>query len=258
MMRLADKVALVTGGGSGIGRATAALFASEGARVVVADISEPNALETARHINADGGEATAVTGDVTSVEDAERMVLAAVDTYGRLNVLVNSAGVASRSALPEGASSEQVWDRVMEVNLKGTYLVSRHAVPFMEEAGGGSIVNLSSVRGFVGYPASSGLGFDPYPASKAGIIQFTKNLAVDCATRNIRVNCVTPGYIATNMTRAIYDDPRMLSETEQRHPLGRIGQPEEVAYPVLFLASDEASFVTGVSLIVDGGYTAQA
>ena len=187
-MRLENRAALVTGGGSGIGRATAALFAREGAKVVVSDLSEADVAETARQIEADGGDATAVTGDVANGGDAERMVKTTVGSYGGLNVLVNSAGVTARNALPEGASPEQVWDRVIDVNLKGTYLVSWHAVPAMKRAGGGSIINLSSIMGVVGYPAGHGGGFNPYPASKGGVVQLTRNLAIDCARRNIRVN----------------------------------------------------------------------
>ncbi len=149
-MRLEGKVALVTGGGSGIGRASAELFAREGARVVVSDLNEADALESVQQIETDGGHAAPVIGDVSSSADAKRMVTAAVDTYGRLDVVVNSAGVSGRNALPEGSDPEEIWDRVIDVNLKGTYLVSWHAVPEMERSGGGSIVNLSSIMGLVG------------------------------------------------------------------------------------------------------------
>ncbi len=256
-MRLENEVALITGGGSGIGRATAVLFAREGASVVVSDLRERDALDTVEEIDNTGGRATAVAGDVASSQDAERMVQAAVQAYDRLDVLVNSAGVHVRNALPEGASPEEVWDRVIEVNLKGTYLTSWHAVPEMERAGGGSIVNLSSIMGLVGYPAVMGGGFNAYPPSKGGVLQFTRTLAIDCAARNIRVNCLCPGYVKTNLTRALTEDPETLRQLESRHPLGRLGRPEEIAYAALFLASDESSFVTGAPLAVDGGYTAQ-
>ena len=157
-MRLENEVALITGGGSGIGRATAVLFAREGASVVVSDLRERDALDTVEEIDNTGGRATAVAGDVASSQDAERMVQAAVQAYDRLDVLVNSAGVHVRNALPEGASPEEVWDKVIDVNLKGTYMVSWHAVPEMEKAGGGSIINLSSVMGLVGYPVGMGGG----------------------------------------------------------------------------------------------------
>ena len=256
-MRLDNKVALITGAGSGIGRATAALFAKEGATVVVSDLNEVSVLETAQPIKAGGGEATTVTGDVSRDQDARRMVQAAVESHGRLDILVNSAGISGRNALPEGASPEEVWDRVMDVNLKGTYLVSWYAVAEMDRSGGGSIINLASTMGLVGYPEGMGGGFNPYVPSKGGVVQFTRNLAIDCAKRNIRVNCICPGYVETNLTRSLTDDPEMRARLEDRHPMGRLALPEEIAYAALFLASDEASFVTGAPLIVDGGYTAQ-
>ena len=256
-MRLENKVALITGGGSGIGRATAMLFAREGAAVVVSDMNEAPALETAQTIKGGGGKATIVTGDVSRTEDAEGMVQAAMQAYGRLDVLVNSAGVAPRNALPKGASPEEVWDRVIDVNLKGTYLVTWHAVPVMERSGGGSVINLSSIMGMVGYAIGQGGGFNPYPPSKGAVLQFTRNLAIDYARKNIRVNCICPGYVTTNLIRPLTDDHEIREQLEQLHPMGRLGRPEEIAYAALFLASDESSFVTGVPLIVDGGYTAQ-
>lgn len=256
-MRLESKIALVTGGGSGIGRATAELFASEGAKVVVSDLYRSTAEETAAAIANAGGDAIAVTGDVSINADAERMVSAAIDAYGRLDVLVNSAGVSARNALPEGASPEQVWDRVMDVNLKGTYLVSWFAVPAIERSGGGSIINLSSIMGLVGYPSGMGGGFNPYVPSKGGVVQFTKNLAIDSAGKSIRVNCICPGYVETNLTSALTNDEDLRRELESRHPMGRLGRPEEIAFAALYLASDESSYVTGTPLVVDGGYTAQ-
>ena len=162
-MRLKDKVALVTGAGSGIGRAVVNLFASEGASVVASDISLDNARAAIQPVEESGGCAIALSGDVSSAEDAERMVQAAVNEFGQLDILVNSAGVTARNALPEGASPEAVWDKVIDVNLKGTYLVSWSAVPEMEKSGGGSIVNLASTMGLVGYPVGLGGGFNPYP-----------------------------------------------------------------------------------------------
>ena len=256
-MRLKDKVALVTGGGSGIGGATAVLFAAQGAKVVVSDLNEANALETVAEIKTDGGDATAITGDVSKNTDAEAMVKGTVDTYGTLDVVVNCAGVIAGKALPEGASPEEVWDRVMDVNLKGTYLVTWHAVRTIEGSGGGSIINIASINGLVGYPIGLGGGFDAYVPSKGGVVQFTKNLAIDYGQKNIRVNCICPGHIDTNLIREFLDNPERREWLEQRYPMGRIGRPEEIAYAALFLASDESSFVTGAPLIVDGGYTAQ-
>jgi NAD(P)-dependent dehydrogenase (short-subunit alcohol dehydrogenase family) len=256
-MRLAGKVALVTGGGSGIGEAATLLFAREGARVVVSDYSLSRAADVAQRIRTAGGEVLAVAGDVSVSEDALKMVQVAVDGFGRLDVLVNSAGVTARNALGPDASPEEVWDRVIEVNLKGSYLVSWHAVPEMKRSGGGSIVNLSSIMGLVGYPRGMGGGFNPYPASKGGIVQLTKSLAIDLAPDGIRVNCVCPGFTETRLTEALLSDADTKQTLEARHPMGRLGQPEEIAYAALYLASDEASFVTGTSLAVDGGYTAQ-
>ena len=256
-MRLKDKVALVTGAGSGIGRAVALLFAQEGASVVASDISLSNSQETAGEVKASGGRAIAVSGDVSAGEDAERMVSAAVAEFGRLDILVNSAGISARNALPEGASPEAVWDKVIDVNLKGTYLVSWYAVPEMEKAGGGSIINLASTMGLVGYPLGFGGGFNPYPPSKGGVVQFTRTLAIDSARKNIRVNCLCPGFVATNFTKALTDDPQTNAFLEELHPMGRLGRPEEIANAALYLASDDAGYVTGVALTVDGGYTAR-
>ena len=255
-MRLKDKVALITGAGSGIGRAAALLFAREGARIAAADISLEAAAETVRSIEDLGGHATSLSCDVSDSEDAHKMVRSTVDTFSRLDILVNSAGVTSRNALPEGASPEAVWDKVIDVNLKGTYLASWHAVPEMEKSGGGSIINLASIMGLVGYPVGIGGGFNPYPPSKGGVVQLTRTLAIDSASKSIRVNCLCPGFIATNLTSALTGDPDMLARLEALHPMGRLGRADEVAHAALYLASDESGFVTGAALTVDGGYTA--
>jgi NAD(P)-dependent dehydrogenase (short-subunit alcohol dehydrogenase family) len=255
-MRLQDKVALITGGGSGIGRACAALFAREGARVVIADQDEAYLGEATRQLESESADFTVVVGDVSAASDVERMVEATVQAYGRLDVLVNSAGITSRQ-LPDTASAEEVWDRVVDVNLKGTYLACWYAVPEMRRSGGGSIVNLASIMGLVGYPVGRGGGFNPYPASKGGVLQLTRNLAIDGAADGIRVNCICPGYVESNLTRVLTEDAAMRQGIEARHPMGRFARPEEIANAALFLASDESSFVTGAPLIVDGGYTAQ-
>lgn len=256
-MRLKDKVALVTGAGSGIGRAVALLFAQEGAGVSASDISPSNAEDTATMARQSGRQAIALSGDVSKCEDAERMVRETVAKFGRLDILVNSAGISARNALPEGASPEAVWDKVMDVNLKGTYLMCWHAVPEMEKVGGGSIINLASIMGLVGYPVGIGGGFNPYPPSKGGVVQFTRTLAIDSARKNIRVNCLCPGFVSTNFTRALTEDPETNAFLEALHPMGRLGRPEEIANVALYLASDDASYVTGVALTVDGGYTAR-
>ncbi|MCH2316280.1 MAG: glucose 1-dehydrogenase [SAR202 cluster bacterium] len=256
-MRLESKVALITGGGSGIGRACAEMFAREGAKVAVSDISLERAQATTQFVTSHGGEAIAISGDVSVGDDAQNMVSATVEKFGKLDVLVNSAGVSARNAMPKGSSPEEVWDKVMDVNLKGTYMVSWHAVPEMAKSGGGSIINLSSIMGLVGYPVGMGGGFNPYNPSKGGVLQFTRNLAIDSASKNVRVNCICPGYVETNLTSALTKDAEALSRLETLHPIGRLGQPEEIAYAALYLASDESGFVTGTPLVVDGGYTAQ-
>ena len=255
-MRLKDKVALITGAGSGIGRDTAILFAEEGAVLVATDLAGDSVQETVRAISGAGGRAVSLIGDVTDSADAERMVGAAVENFGKLDLLVNSAGLTSRHSSLEEASPEEAWERVIEVNLKGTYMVSWYALPEMERAGGGSIINLASIMGLVGYPVGIGGGFNPYPPSKGGVVQFTKTLAVDSAWKNIRVNCLCPGFIETNLTSGLTSDPEMLQKLESLHPMGRLGQPREVAYAALYLASDDARHVTGAALTVDGGYTA--
>ena len=256
-MRLESKVALITGGGSGIGRACAEMFAREGAKVAVSDISLERAQATTQFVTSHGGDAIAISGDVSVGDDAQNMVSATVEKFGKLDVLVNSAGVSARNAMPKGSSPEEVWDKVMDVNLKGTYMVSWHAMPEMAKSGGGSIINLSSIMGLVGYPVGMGGGFNPYNPSKGGVLQFTRNLAIDSASKNVRVNCICPGYVETNLTSALTKDAEALSRLETLHPIGRLGQPEEIAYAALYLASDESGFVTGTPLVVDGGYTAQ-
>ena len=256
MGRLEGKAALVTGAGSGIGRAVCELFADEGALIAASDIDAAAADAVALAIAERGGTAFSVRGDVASPTGARRMVSETVAEFGRLDLLVNSAGVTSRNALPESASAESVWDRVIEVNLKGVYLACANAVPEMEKAGGGAIVNLASIMGLVGYPPGIGGGFNPYPPSKGGVVQFTKPLAVDAARKNIRVNCLCPGFIETNMTSGLTADPAARARIESLHPMGRMGRPEEVARAALYLASDDAKYVTGAALAVDGGYTA--
>ena len=225
---------------------------------MVSDVNEATAAETQSTIHAAGGDASIITGDVSNSADAERMVKATIDAYGRVDVLVNSAGITGRNAMHPGATPEEIWDRVIEVNLKGTYLMCWYAMPEMEQSGGGSIVNLASIVGLVGYSAGLGGGFNPYVPSKGGVLQLTRNLAIDYAKKGIRVNCICPGYISTNLTRSLIErDPEALGKLESLHPMGRLGTADEIAHAAVFLASEESSFVTGTPLIVDGGYTAQ-
>ena len=249
--RLTGKVALVTGAKSGIGKACVERFIEEGANVVAADITIPNTDSS------EPNRILPISGDVTKTNDAAEMVNKAKETYGKLDILVNRAGISSRNAYEEEEDPEKIWDRVIEVNLKGTYLVSKHAVPEMEINGSGSIVNLASINGLVGYPVGIGGGFNAYPPSKGGVIQFTKTLANDKASKNIRVNCLCPGYVETNLTESLTNNESIFQQLKDLHPMGRLGRPEEIANAALFLASDEASFITGSSLVIDGGYTSQ-
>tara|TARA_Y100000780_G_scaffold142527_1_gene128729 strand:+ start:182 stop:958 length:777 start_codon:yes stop_codon:yes gene_type:complete len=249
--RLEGKVALVTGASSGIGQSCVARFIEEGARVVASDI----ATGDMRGYSNDS--VVTFEGDVTSNSDSEAMVEMALSAFGGLHIVVNSAGVSGRNALPETDDPESIWDRVVEVNLKGTYLVSWHSVPVIRRSGGGSIVNLASIMGLVGYPPGLGGGFNAYPPSKGGVVLFTKTLANDLANKGIRVNCLCPGYVETSLTESLTSDADTNEYLKNLHPMGRLGRPEEIANAALFLASDEASFITGSSLVIDGGYTAQ-
>lgn len=254
--RLHDKVALVTGAGSGIGAATAMLFAAEGAAVALADLRLQSVEERAATLVAGGNTALALAGDVACSADAERMVQAVVERFGRIDILVNCAGVTPRYA-PQEWDFERTWDWVISVNLKGTYLMSRFATCQMQRQGGGAVVNLSSIYGLVGRPAFFGTGHDPYPPAKGGVVTLTRDMANALGRHAIRINALCPGFIYTAMTRTLTEDPDWLRQMEAMEPLGRLGQPEEVARAALFLASDDASFITGIALPVDGGYTAQ-
>lgn len=250
--RLWNKKALVTGAGSGIGKSIAILFARHGAHIAVADQNRDSAEETVQTVVAAGGTAVPVIADVSTSTGAEGCVDSAVDALGGLHIVVNSAGVTPRYA-PEEWDYEQVWDWVMSVNLKGTYLVSRRSISAMSN--GGSIVNLSSIYGLVGRPMFYGTGDDPYPAGKAGVIGLTKDMANSFGKRGIRVNALCPAFVFTPLTESLTEDTQWRNQMELMQPLGRLGTPEEVAYAALFLASDEASFITGVAMPVDGGYT---
>ena len=248
-MRLKDKVAIVTGAGSGIGREIALLFAREEAIVSVADYVAEKGEETVRQIRQGGGEAIFIKADVSQASDAERMVKQTVEKYGRLDILCNNAGILGDVA-PVGEASEDNWDRVIAVNLKSVFLCSRYAVREMVKRGGGVIINSSSTMGLVGLPGNTA-----YSASKGAIIQFTKTMALEYASSNIRVNCICAGWIDTPMNE-ILDEP-VIRWTVRETPMGRLGKPEEVAQAALYLATDESSFVTGTALVVDGGWLAK-
>ena len=250
-MRLKEKVALITGAASGIGRATATLFGREGAKVMCADLNAEGAERVAQQIVGSGGGAASTQADVSQAADVERMVRQTVERWGRLDVLVNNAGIIF--LLPVTQVPEDQWDRLMSVNLKGVYLGCKYAIPQMVGQGKGTIVNTASISGLRGFAT-----FDTYGASKGGVVQLTKALAVEFARMNVRVNCVCPGIIDTGMldqevVMQGVDKAEFVAMAGQAHPMGRIGRPEEVAAAILFLASEDASFITGVALPVDGG-----
>jgi len=252
-MRLPDKIAIVTGAGSGIGRATALLFAKEGAKVVVAELDRENGDQTVAMIRDTGGDAVFVSADVSSVSDCQHMVRTAVENYGRLDIIVNNAGLSGRTFAEQGLSEDEVWDKVMEVNAKGVYLGCKHAIPEIAKAGGGSVVNIGSIVGMVGMT-----GYSAYGPSKGAVIALTRALAVAHAKDKVRVNAVCPGYVRSPFfAQEQLDNPELMERWAALHPIGRLGTPEDVAYACLYLASDESSFVTGSALVIDGGYTAQ-
>ena len=256
--RLHDKVAVITGAGSGIGAACARRFAAEGARVVVSDITVNACGGTAGELAKTGASYIVATGDVTSRKDTEGIAGAARESFGRLDVLVNCAGITTRDVadLPD---PDERWQRVMEVNIKGTMLMCQAAVEVMRATGGGgSIVNIASVMGLVAYPHGLGLsdGFSAYVHSKGAVVQLTRDLGAALGREGIRVNAVAPGSVHTRLTESLRAKPETFAKLIDMHPLGRIAQPEEIANVILFLASDEASFVTGANWPVDGGYTA--
>ena len=242
----AGKVAIVTGAGQGMGRAVAQRLAASGARVVVNDLAADRAERTAADIEAGGGHAVAVAGDVASKVDAERILGAAVEHYGEIHILVNNAGVLRPTPVVD--IEEDEWDMVVNVNLKGTYLCSRAALPAMQSAGWGRIVNFSSTAG----KSVSTVGGAHYTAAKAGILGFTRHLAKEVARDGITVNAVCPGLIDTEMVRATISDDRARAYAES-FPIARMGEPAEVAELVAFLASDRAAYITGASLDINGG-----
>jgi NAD(P)-dependent dehydrogenase (short-subunit alcohol dehydrogenase family) len=247
---LDGKTAIVTGAASGIGRATAERFAAEGANVVVADVVVDGAEETADQIESDGGTAHVVEVDVTNSTQLEALVEETVEVYGSLDIAHNNAGIEGES-VPTTEQSEEGWDRVIDINLKGVWLGLKHEIPAMIETGGGSIVNTSSIAGL------SAVGPAAYTASKHGVIGLTRVAATEYAQEDIRVNAVCPGVIGTEMVqRSEEESSEQLEKFVQMQPLGRMGAPEEISNAVVWLASEEASFVTGNAYPVEGGYTA--
>ena len=251
-MRLEGKVAIVSGAArpTGIGAATARLFAREGAKVVCGDVREDEGNRLEEEIRAAGGEATFIILDVASEESWHQAVETAVSRYGKLDVLVNNAGIGARGAIDE--TPLETWERVMAVNMTGVFLGTKHAIPAMRKAGGGSIINISSQMGIVASTTSNA----SYQTSKGAVRMFTKTTAVQHTQDGVRANSVHPGPIATRMG----DSPEPSDEQQRvvtsKVPLARYGQPEEIAAGILFLASDEASYITGAELVIDGGWTA--
>jgi NAD(P)-dependent dehydrogenase (short-subunit alcohol dehydrogenase family) len=249
-MQVSGKVAVVTGGASGIGRATALLLAREGATVVVADLKTADGERVVAEIKQSGGKALFERADVSRGEDCFRLVKTAIQAFGRIDILFNNAGIIRRANIVD--LPEEDWDLVMAVNVKSIYLLSRQVIPYMQKSGGGTIINTAS-----GWGLSGGAKAAVYCASKGAVVLLTKAMAIDHGPQNIRVNCICPGDTDTEMLR---DEARQLEEdsghflTESaKRPLGRVGTAEEIAQAVLYLASDASSFVTGTALVIDGG-----
>jgi NAD(P)-dependent dehydrogenase (short-subunit alcohol dehydrogenase family) len=251
-MRLAEKVALITGAGSGIGRETALLFAQEGAAVVVADVNDVGGAETVAQIEAAGGQATYVHADVAKAADCAQMVQTAEESFGKLNILFNNAGIMRHDDDDAVNTEEDVWDLTMAINLKGVYLGCKYGIPALRRAGGGSIINTASFVAIVG-AATPQLA---YTASKGGVLALTRELAVVHARENIRVNALCPGPLRTELLMSFLNTPEKKQRRLVHVPMGRFGEAKEMAYAALYLASDESSYVTGTDFMVDGGLTA--
>lgn len=251
-MRLQNKVVLITGGGSGIGRETALLFAQEGAVIVVVDVNDQGGAETVTLVTGAGGQATYVHADVSKATDCANMVQVAETTYGKLNVLFNNAGIMRHDDDDAVNTEESVWDLTMAVNLKGVYLGCKYGIPALRRAGGGSIINTASFVALLG-AATPQLA---YTASKGGVLAMTRELAVIHARENIRVNALCPGPLRTELLMSFLNTPEKKQRRLVHVPMGRFGEAKEMAYAALYLASDESSYVTGTDFMVDGGLTA--
>ncbi len=253
-MRLANKVALISGGARGMGAVEAKLFAKEGAKVIIGDMLEAEGRKVEAEINEagreTGGECVFVPLDVSNEDAWQRAVNEAVSRFGKLDILVNNAGIYRAHVVEETTVAE--WDQVMDINAKGVFLGTKYAIPEMRKAGGGSIVNISSVAGLVGSRETTA-----YTASKGAVRLLTKSTAIQYASEGIRANSIHPGTIETPMTEGLLANEAHRADRMNRTPIGRLGQPEDVAYGALYLASDEASFVTGSELVIDGGRTAE-
>jgi NAD(P)-dependent dehydrogenase (short-subunit alcohol dehydrogenase family) len=252
MGRLAGKVALITGAGSGIGRASATLFAQEGAQVVCVDVNEPSAGETVNLIASAGGEAIAVRADVSSAADSEAMVRAAEDTFGGLDVMFNNAGIMHKNDGDSQTTSEAIWDLTMSINAKGVFLGCKFGIPAMKRSGGGSIINTASFVAHLGAATPQ----VAYTASKGAVLALSRELAVVHAREGIRVNALSPGPLHTELLMSFLDTEEKKQRRLVHVPMGRFGLAEEMAKSALFLASDDSSYMTGNEFLVDGGITA--
>lgn len=248
-MKLQDRVALITGGGSGIGKAIGLAFAAEGAKIVAAGLTLSKTEETAAQIVEKGGEALGLSVDVADSASVDEMTRKAIDRFGRVDILVNNAGLSVGDTILD--FDETAWDHNLDVVLKGVYLCSRAVLPGMIERDSGVILNIGSVNGLMG------LGESAYSAAKAGMVNLTQNMAIHYGPKGIRVNCIAPGTIRTPIwSERLEREPHVFEQLAEWYPLGRVGEPEDVANAALFLCSDEASWITGVTLPVDGGLTA--
>lgn len=257
-MKLESKVAVITGGTSGIGRATAILFGQEGSRVVVVGRRQEEGEKTVDLVRDKGGEAVFLRADVSQPRDVKEMIRRAINEYERIDILFNNAGVHPESARrPVAECSEEDWDKVMDINVKGIFLVSKAVIPEMIRQGGGVIINTSSVLG--GYVSAQNRAI--YAASKGAVGALSRSMALDYASFNIRVNCILPGLVETEIAqeliRSAKQDPRQWKHLMSQYPIGRVGRAKDIAHAVLFLASDESNWITGSLITVDGGYTAQ-
>ncbi len=247
-MRLIDKVAVITGGGTGIGRAISILFAREGAKVVVAGRRKEALDGVVSEIQNSAGEAFAVLTDVSDSEQTSNLIKSTIEHFGKVDILVNNAGVALSGDTVSG--SEKDWDKVIDTDLKGVWLTSKAALPHMLEQGKGKIVNMASIAGLVGFEQSAA-----YTAAKGGVVNLTRQMALDYSPKGINVNAIAPGIIETDMTKGIIGNEAVQKDFLSKTPIGRFGKPEDIAFAALYLASVESDFVTGEILVVDGGWT---
>lgn len=247
-MRLKDKVAIITGGGSGIGRAIAQMFSEEGAKVIVAGRRREPLEETAALIKQNKSETLVVQTDVSDFNQVSSLIEKTVGQFGRLDILVNNAGVALIA--DTASATEDEWNKTIAIDLKGVWLCVKAAIPQMLKQGKGKIINIASIAGLIGFEQSAA-----YCAAKGGVVNLTRAMALDYASRQINVNAIAPGIIETDMTKPFLTDEKMRQDFLAKTPIGRIGKPEDIAYAAVYLASSESDFVTGQTLVVDGGWT---